>query len=80
MADCTDNQWVQSFQDQGEAILGIFFFKFPPLPQSQTFFIFPTPIFYSNLKSLFQNNSQKLSPQHIILKQLTKTFQFKVPI
>ena len=23
MADCTDNQWVQSFQDQGEAILGI---------------------------------------------------------
>jgi len=23
MADCTDNQWVPSFQDQGEAILGI---------------------------------------------------------
>ena len=23
MADCTDNQWVSSFQDQGEAILGI---------------------------------------------------------
>ena len=40
------------------------FQKHFPLPQSH--FFSPTPIFISNLKSLFENDSQNLSPQHSI--------------
>ena len=40
------------------------------------FFLFPTPIQNSNLKYLFQNNSQKLSPQHCFTNKPTKVTHF----
>ena len=48
---------------QNEKYIFFFFkiFKFFPLPQSQTFFIFPTPIFNSNIKLFFQNKTTNFS-------------------
>ena len=51
------------------------FFYFSPF----YLFIFPTPIFNSNLKSLFQTNSQNLSTPTNISKQEQHPVLFKIP-